>query len=102
MKRELNLSDTDFWNLETLPTSRSSAATAHGNATGRFWCLAPSGLRKLSLVSLRCVAAQQTVVVLETDHPNAQEASNRRVNLDEENPFCVGLALEYIYGRGEQ
>lgn len=31
-----------------------------------------------------------------------QEASTRRVKLDEENPISVDLALKYIYGRGER
>jgi hypothetical protein len=31
-----------------------------------------------------------------------QEASNKRISLDEENPICVELALKFIYGRGEQ
>ncbi|KAH8767329.1 hypothetical protein F5883DRAFT_521940 [Diaporthe sp. PMI_573] len=29
-----------------------------------------------------------------------QEASNKRISLDEETPVCVELALKFIYGRG--
>ena len=40
--------------------------------------------------------------LIEPDNHNTQEASTRKVMLNEEDPICVDFALKYIYGRGKQ
>lgn len=42
------------------------------------------------------------VVLVKADHRNAQEASSRRVNLEEKDPIFIDLALKHIYGNGER
>lgn len=46
----------------------------------------------------RCATSSNPI---DTDNCQIQEASTRKVELNEENPTCIDLALKYIYGGGE-
>ncbi|KAL1869161.1 hypothetical protein Daus18300_005698 [Diaporthe australafricana] len=49
----------------------------------------------------RVILASRSVWFRKALSGSFQEASDKRIKLDEEKPHSVALALEYIYGGGE-